>query len=128
MGILLVFDVTDENSFLHVHDWMQNVAEYASENVNKLILANKCDLKDKTVVSKEQAKAMAKQYGVEVVETSAKANIGVDEAFLKMATDIKTRIAKKEDYSAQKPTKQEQTTIVTAPITFPPSPVKKLAC
>jgi Ras-related protein Rab-8A len=49
MGILLVYDVTDERSFLNVANWIRNVEQYASSNVNKILLGNKCDMEDKRV-------------------------------------------------------------------------------
>jgi Ras-related protein Rab-8A len=49
MGILLVYDVTDERSFLNVANWIRNVEQYASPNVNKILLGNKCDMEDKRV-------------------------------------------------------------------------------
>lgn len=36
MGILLVYDVTDEGSFRNVRNWMQNIQQHASEKVNKV--------------------------------------------------------------------------------------------
>jgi cobalamin biosynthesis protein CobD/CbiB len=39
MGILLVYDVTDEASFNNIRDWMRNIKQHASDNVNKVICA-----------------------------------------------------------------------------------------
>lgn len=44
MGILLVYDVTDESSFANIRNWMRNIEAHASENVVKVIIGNKCDM------------------------------------------------------------------------------------
>lgn len=49
MGILLVYDVTDERSFNNIRNWIRNVEQYASPNVNKILIGNKCDMEDKRV-------------------------------------------------------------------------------
>jgi Ras-related protein Rab-8A len=49
MGIILVYDVTDERSFLNIANWIRNVEQYASPNVNKILVGNKCDMEDKRV-------------------------------------------------------------------------------
>lgn len=36
MGILLVYDVTDEGSFNNISNWMRNIEQNASETVNKV--------------------------------------------------------------------------------------------
>ena len=36
MGILLVYDVTDEASFTNIRNWMRNIEQHASDNVNKV--------------------------------------------------------------------------------------------
>ena len=38
MGILLVYDVTDEASFNNIRNWMRNIEQHASDNVNKVPL------------------------------------------------------------------------------------------
>lgn len=44
MGILLIYDVTDENSFRNVGNWMKQIEINAADNVNKILIANKCDV------------------------------------------------------------------------------------
>lgn len=44
MGILLVYDVTDERSFQNVKNWMKQIEQHASENVNRVLIGNKCDV------------------------------------------------------------------------------------
>ena len=51
MGILLVYDVTDESSFNNIRLWIKNIEQNASDNVNKLLIGNKCDMSDKKVAT-----------------------------------------------------------------------------
>lgn len=54
MGILLVYDVTDERSFNNIRNWIRNVEQHASPNVNKILIGNKCDMEDKRVAPRER--------------------------------------------------------------------------
>lgn len=56
MELQIVYDVTDQDSFNNVKQWLNEIDRYASENVNKLLVGNKCDLTDNKVVSYETAK------------------------------------------------------------------------
>ena len=44
MGILLVYDVSDEASFANVRNWMRQIDQNAAENVNRILIGNKCDV------------------------------------------------------------------------------------
>ncbi|KAJ9101159.1 GTPase Ypt2 [Naganishia friedmannii] len=92
MGILLVYDVTDEKSFQNIRTWYQNVEQHASEGVDKILIGNKCDWDEKRAVTLEQGRQLADELGIRFVETSAKDNEGVEEAFFTLARDIKTRL------------------------------------
>lgn len=52
----VVYDVTDQESFNNVKQWLNEIDRYASENVNKLLVGNKSDLTANKVVSYETAK------------------------------------------------------------------------
>ena len=84
-GIIIVFDVTDRETFENVRQWMQEIERFANENVCKVLVGNKCDLTDKRMVSKEEGDELAKTYGIPYIETSAKSNICVEESFITMA-------------------------------------------
>ncbi|KAK2087588.1 hypothetical protein P7K49_033495 [Saguinus oedipus] len=53
-GIMLVYDITNEKSFDNIRNWIRNIEEHASADVEKMILGNKCDVNDKRQVSKER--------------------------------------------------------------------------
>ncbi|CCW65396.1 unnamed protein product [Phytomonas sp. EM1] len=92
-GIIIVYDSTDMESFNNVRTWLNEIEMYASENVNKLLVGNKCDLVAKRAVPTELAESFAKDFGIPFLEASAKNSTNVEEAFVKMATDIKNRLA-----------------------------------
>ena len=87
-----MYDVTDMESFNNVKQWLHEITKYANENVNKLLVGNKCDLASKRAVSPEQGGDFAKSMGIDFVETSAKNSTNVEKAFMVMATQIKARI------------------------------------
>ncbi|KAG1878474.1 rab-type small GTP-binding protein [Suillus tomentosus] len=92
MGILLVYDVTDERSYNSIRTWDSNIKQRASEGVNKILIGNKSDRTDKRAVPAIQGRALADELGMKFIETSAKANEGVEEAFFTLVRDCKTRL------------------------------------
>ncbi|XP_062816097.1 ras-related protein Rab-8A isoform X2 [Anolis carolinensis] len=95
MGIMLVYDITNEKSFENIRNWVRNIEEHASPDVEKMILGNKCDMNHKRQVTREQGEKLANGFGVKFMETSAKANINVENAFFTLARDIKTKMDRK---------------------------------
>ncbi len=129
MGILLVYDVTDERSFnsaslsslsflillpltlphrlpltqplcrlsalssltahrpahADIRTWHANIEQHASEGVNKILIGNKSDWTEKRAVTEEQGRELANELGIKFMETSAKINEGVEEAFFTLA-------------------------------------------
>lgn len=92
MGILLVFDVTDERSFQNIRTWHSNVEQHASEGVSRLLVGNKSDWTEKRAVSQEEAQKLADELGIRYVETSAKNNDQVDDAFVGLAREVKQKL------------------------------------
>ncbi|KAH7638600.1 RAS oncogene family member Rab1 isoform X1 [Dermatophagoides farinae] len=91
-GIIVVYDVTDMETFQNVKQWLQEIERYACDNVNKLLVGNKADVIAKKVVDYTTAKEFADNLGIPFIETSAKQATNVEQAFLMMASEIKSRI------------------------------------
>ncbi|CAL5401756.1 unnamed protein product [Camellia sinensis] len=89
MESLIVYDVTEMESFNNVKQWLNEIDRYANDTVCKLLVGNKCDLVENKVVDTQTAKAFADELGIPFLETSAKDSINVEQAFLTMAGEIK---------------------------------------
>ncbi|CAE6421727.1 unnamed protein product [Rhizoctonia solani] len=98
MGILLVYDLVPRTD---IRTWHANVEQHASEGVNKILIGNKSDWVDKKAITEDQGRALADELGIKFMETSAKANEGVEDAFFTLARDIKTRLIDSQPDTAQ---------------------------
>jgi Ras-related protein Rab-1A len=87
--IMLVFDVSNEESFQHIPEWFAianlDIAT-RSTNTRSILIGNKCDLVNERVVSVERAVACALELGINIyLDVSALRNIRVDDAFVALA-------------------------------------------
>ena len=80
-GILLLYDVTNRDSFKNLESWLIEIEKNAKEKVLKILIGNKCDLTDDREITSDEGKAFALRNGMEFMETSAKMNTNVTEAF-----------------------------------------------
>ena len=81
-GILLIYDITNKDSFKNLESWLIEIEKNASENVLKILIGNKCDLESERGITKEEGQAFANRNGMQFIETSAKMDTNVSEAFL----------------------------------------------
>jgi len=91
-GIIVVYDVTNPETFNNVQKWLQEIERYACETVHKLLVGNKCDLVSERKVTADDAREFADQLNLVFLETSAKDSTNVEEAFSKMARSIKEKL------------------------------------
>ena len=87
-GILLIYDVTDKDSFKNLSNWLIEIEKNSNKNVLKVLIGNKTDLEDKRVISYNQGKEFADSYGLKYIETSAKKNLNVNEAFSTLGREL----------------------------------------
>ncbi|KAK6297860.1 hypothetical protein J4Q44_G00324430 [Coregonus suidteri] len=120
MGIMLVYDITNAKSFENISNFQCAHREgilspkrskagrprsllpedkHANEDVERMLLGNKCDMEDKRVVPKAKGEQIAREHGIRFFETSAKANISIEKAFLTLAEDILRKTPVKEPNS-----------------------------
>ena len=85
VGALVIFSVNDADSFADIDFWVSKMKELSGD-IPYILVGNKSDLP--RVVDKESAQKKADEFGVEYVETSAKLNENVDEAFKTLSIKI----------------------------------------
>ncbi|EDW05452.1 uncharacterized protein Dmoj_GI18299 [Drosophila mojavensis] len=88
---MTVYDITKRATFANLQKWIEEVRRYTASNVLIILIGNKCDLESEREVDFEEARQMC-QYIPEilfVMETSAKENTNVEDAFRCLATELK---------------------------------------
>ena len=103
-GILLVFDLTDQNSFANIRTWLKNIYEKAGRNVVVCLVGNKVDLyrklqedptKQEKLVSDADVEELLKETNFHYLKTSAKENINIKEAFQYIAQELMKKLETK---------------------------------
>ena len=69
---MLVFDVTNMESFENVQRWLQDVRTFGVEGAPLVLVGNKVDCVSRRVVAPEMGQQLAQRLGCRYVETSAK--------------------------------------------------------
>ena len=91
-GIILVYDITDKQSFRDIDNWLGEVEKHASENVVKMLVGNKCDLESQRQVTYQEGKELADSLGLKFLETSAKDKVNVDQSYLTLVKEIQAKM------------------------------------
>ena len=87
-GFLLVYDITDKESFEKLDFWMELIKNNSQKNIKLVLVGNNCDLSDKRQVSIEEGEAFAKKNNMKFFEASPKDGTNVNELFFCLANEI----------------------------------------
>ncbi|XP_063105493.1 ras and EF-hand domain-containing protein isoform X1 [Cavia porcellus] len=96
-GVLLLYDVTCERSFLNVREWIDMIEDASPESVPIMLVGNKSDMRDTATLEGRKCvpghfgEKLAMTYGALFCETSAKDGSNVVEAVLHLAREVKKR-------------------------------------
>ncbi|KAI5089965.1 RAB3D, member RAS oncogene family, a, partial [Silurus meridionalis] len=88
MGFLLMYDITNQESFYAVQDWATQIKTYSWDNAQVILVGNKCDLEDDRLVATEDGQRLANELGFQFFEASAKDNINVKQVFERLVDII----------------------------------------
>jgi len=88
LGALLVYDITRRATFESLKKWLYELREYGSSDMVIVLVGNKSDLSESREVNVEDGQSLAQLEGIYFMETSAKENVNVEDAFLQMITRI----------------------------------------
>ena len=98
-GIILMYDITNRNSFNSISKWTSNIYEIKNHDFPLVLIGNKCDLKDDREVSEEEGLETAEKYKTTYFETSAKEGINIEKPIDELLNNI---IKKNEESSKDK--------------------------
>ncbi|XP_059485374.1 ras-related protein Rab-3 isoform X2 [Neocloeon triangulifer] len=122
MGFILMYDITNEESFNSVQDWVTQIKTYSWDNAQVILVGNKCDMEDERVISFERGKQLAEQLGIEFFETSAKENINVKAVFERLVDIICDKMSESLDTDPNLMNAQKGTRLTETNQTGPQSP------
>ena len=86
-GIILMYDVTDKNSFKNVRNWIKYIEANVDKSTKKVLVGHKCD-ESSRVVTEEEGKKLAEEYNMGFFESSARTNKNVTEVFNYLVKEI----------------------------------------
>ena len=78
-GIMIVFDLTNKESFKNIENWINEVTKYTGNDIIIICLGNKSDLK--SCISKNMIEDVKKKLKISFFDVSAKTGDGVEDAF-----------------------------------------------
>ncbi|KAL7716200.1 Rab family GTPase [Entamoeba marina] len=89
-GALVVYDITNRDSFEYLQDWVNDVSNYCPHGVKIVVVGNKIDLaeEDLRVISTDEGQQFANEGNFDFFETSAKRNMKVEDAFRGLVVKI----------------------------------------
>jgi len=91
---MVVYDITNRDSFEHVRNWIEDVRNQSPKTVLIILIGNKIDLEDQRVVSYDEGNEFAMKNGLIFGETSAKSGVGIEEIFSKSVQEIVKNMSK----------------------------------
>lgn len=98
---VIVFDLTAQQSFNKVTEWLSDFSDVAGRDCAVLVLGNKSDLADERQVSRDDAEQLARKIDALYYETSALTGSGIREAFAALAAELKKRGRKEMNTESQ---------------------------
>eukprot|EP01119_Soliformovum_irregulare_P025317 TRINITY_DN9330_c0_g1_i1.p1 TRINITY_DN9330_c0_g1~~TRINITY_DN9330_c0_g1_i1.p1 ORF type:complete len:201 (-),score=51.32 TRINITY_DN9330_c0_g1_i1:38-640(-) len=87
-GVILVYDITNRESYQMLERWVADIAKYAPTTTTVMIVGNKSDMEEKRLVESDEAFQFAKAHKMAYMETSAKQKTNVDAIFASLADKI----------------------------------------
>lgn len=92
-GIILVFDITNYDSFENLHNWMNDINDNSDNYFVPIVLVgNKCDLIDKREVNLDEIIELSDKLDIDYIEVSAKEKINLDKIFISINNEIRENI------------------------------------
>ena len=109
-GVLLVFDVTNTDSFNNLKEWINSIKQNMEGKnifIPIIIIGNKLDMEDQREITKEQAEQFVSENKYKYFETSAKTGEGIDKSIRELAVQILKQDGHMDDQKAARATSRQ---------------------
>ena len=87
-GAFVVYDITQESTFLKVEQFVKDLREKSDKNVYMILVGNKIDLEENRKISKEEGKILADKLKMGFFEVSAKNGTGIEDLFKNLIDNV----------------------------------------
>ncbi|KAL0248986.1 hypothetical protein GEMRC1_004220 [Eukaryota sp. GEM-RC1] len=101
-GIIIVFATDNRGSFESIDEWVKKVQAHC-DDVPTVLVQNKIDLVDKSVVSEDEAQRKAEELGIPLFRTSALDNANVSDVFEYLSTKYLSETHEEESMDEDQP-------------------------
>jgi len=97
-GALIVYDITNTQTFENVERWIKEVKDATDKEIKIILIGNKSDLEENRLVSVEEGRLMSEENNLSFFETSGKNNINVDKAFDDISVEVVSNMIEKSKF------------------------------
>lgn len=87
-AIILVYDITSDDTFQHVTTWMDAIHNMAKKDIPIILVGNKIDMESERRITTEEGQKLAERYNLLFKEVSAMNGIGIADAFTMLTMEI----------------------------------------
>lgn len=102
-GVMLIFDITNEDSFHRIKYWLHQIQQYLDQDIPKVLIANKSDLEDERIVSMVDCAILANEIKCSYEEVSAKTGNNVVNSVERFVRQVfKAMLIRDDDYEEMK--------------------------
>ena len=87
-GIIIMYDITNYSSFDSVPEFIEKIKELKGDNFPVILIGNKIDKEEERLVSEDEGKSLAEQYGIDFIEISNREGINIEEAGMNIVNRV----------------------------------------
>jgi Ras-related protein Rab-1A len=101
-GILLIYDITNQNSFKNIRNWVSQIKESLGDEACIALVGNKVDLEKERKVANGIGQNLANEFKMNFFETSAKNNFNIEGAFEALVKEMTDKYRIKAEFNEEK--------------------------
>ena len=100
-GALIVYDITNSQSFQNIERWIKEVRDATDKEIKIILIGNKSDLEENRKVSAAEGQKLSDENNLSFFETSGKENLNVDTAFDNISNSVVSSMIEKAKFEVK---------------------------